>query len=183
MQAAPVMIIATVCDPTTLHGVAGLLARIQVEYDSCVLKILTVQTPRARATSSAQQALLDRCRLAIHKLGVRLEVSYGTGSSDALKKFFSRNSLNAFFHEDVDAGWLRRTLAVACESDRPIAVRRTAQFEKMLGSSLSLVSVENHSLQSLAAGQLPAITLNSVHQSRWLSAVAAVRRCFSGRCD
>ena len=183
MQTAPVMIIATVSDPTTLNGVAGLLARIQVEYDSCVLKILTVQTGRAQATSSAQQALLNRCRLAIHKPNVRLEVSYGTGSSEALKTFFSGNSLNAFFHEDVDAGWLRRTLAAACEANRPIAVRRTAQFEKMLGSSVSLVSVENHSLRSLAAGQLPAITLNSMHQSRWLSAVAAVSRCFSSRCD
>ena len=162
MQIASIMIIATACDPTTLHGVAGLLARIQVEYDSCVLKILTMQTQRTQTTSSAQHDFLNRCRLAIHKPGVRLEVSYGTGSSEALKTFFSDNSLNAFFHEDVDAGWLRQTLAAAYEADRTIAVRRTAQFEKILGSSLPLVSVENHSLRSLAARQLPAITLNLV---------------------
>ena len=160
MQVASVMIIATVCGPTTLHGVVGLLARIQVEYDSCVLKILILQTQRTQTTSLAQHDFLNRCRLATRKPGVRLEVSYGTGSSDALKAFFSDNSLNAFFHEDVDAGWLRQTLAAACEADRPIAVRRTAQFEKMLGSSLPLVSVENHSLRSLATRQLPAITLN-----------------------
>lgn len=160
MQIASIMIIATACDLTTLHGVAGLLARIQVEYDSCVLKILTLQTQRAQTTSSAQHDFLNRCRLAIRKPGVRLEVSYGTGSSDDLKAFFSDNSLNAFFHEDVDAGWLRQTLAAAYEADRPIAVRRTAQFEKILGSSLPLVSVENHSLRSLATRQLPAITLN-----------------------
>ena len=160
MQVASVMIIGTVCDPTTLHGVAGLLARIQVEYDSCVLKILTLQTQRTQTTSSARHDFLNRCRLAIRKPGVRLEVSYGTGSSEALKTFFSGNSLNAFFHEDVDAAWLRQTLAAAYEADCPIAVRRTAQFEKILGSSLPLVSVENHPLRSLATRQLPATTLN-----------------------
>jgi len=160
LQVASVMIIGTVCDPTTLLGVAGLLARIQVEYDSCVLKILSLQTQRTQTTTSAQHDFLNRCRLAIRKPGVRLEVSYGTGSSEALKTFFSGNLLNAFFHEDVDAAWLRQTLAAAYEADRPIAVRRTAQFEKILGSSLPLVSVENHSLRSLANRQLPATTLN-----------------------
>jgi len=154
------MIIGTVCDSTTLLGVAGLLARIQVEYDSCVLKILSLQTQRTQTTTSAQHDFLNRCRLAIRKPGVRLEVSYGTGSSEALKTFFSGNLLNAFFHEDVDAAWLRQTLAAAYEADRPIAVRRTAQFEKILGSSLPLVSVENHSLRSLANRQLSATTLN-----------------------
>jgi len=35
----------------------------------------------------------------------------------------------------------------------------------MLENTLSLVSVDNHSLQSLAASQLPAITLRPNHQN------------------
>lgn len=122
------------------HGIAGLLARVQQEFDSAVVRVACISEGRSSLHGFA--ALAENLRHAVHKPRVWIDVDM-CSKGEALREFFRGNDANLFLHDTQPAAVLRQAIAVASACGRPIAFRAQAFWSEQFDGITPDLFVEN----------------------------------------
>jgi hypothetical protein len=125
-----------------------LVARVQEEFDEAVIALNIPFATFADPDGASARAIAERCRSAITKPGIRLEIDHKYLSNVEVLDFLARNSLNAFFYEAQDGRGVSSTIDSALAVGRPIAVTRSSMFRHVHHVRPSII-VDNQRLTDI----------------------------------
>lgn len=129
-------------------GFEGLVARVQAEFDECVIRMSIPHSSFCDADGAEARRVAARCRSLLYKRGIRLEVSHEFRSTPQVLEFLAGNSLNAFFYESQTGRGISSAVDLALAAGRPIALRRTPMFRHLHQVTPSIF-VEDNSLREI----------------------------------
>jgi SAM-dependent methyltransferase len=109
-------------------GFEALVARVQDEFDQAVIALNIPFSTFADADGTRARAIAERCRRAITKPGIQIEIDHQYFSNAGVLDFLARNSLNAFFYEAQGGRGISSALDAALAVGRPIAVTKSSMF-------------------------------------------------------
>ena len=130
-------------------GFVKLIETVQSEFDEADIEILMPFNDvvdvagRTHALETAQ-----RCRAAVTKPGIRLNISHDFLSREQLLNFLAGNTLNAFFYDVHKRRGISSTIEHALAVDRPLAITRCGMFRHVSSASPS-ICIEDSSLKEI----------------------------------
>ena len=89
-----------------------------------------------------------RCRRAVHKQGIRLEISHDFVSKTELLDFLAGNTLNAFFYDTHKHRGISSTIEHALAVQRPLAITKCGMF-RHVSSTVPSICIEDTSLRQI----------------------------------
>jgi len=129
-------------------GFEGLVARTQLEFSECHIRLNIPYSSFFDAMGQEAKAVADRCRAILWKPGVSLEVTHDYLEPEQLLRFLQGNSMNAFFYEPQCSRGLSSALDWALAAGRPLALRRADMFRHLFGTVPSPF-VEERSMEEI----------------------------------
>lgn len=142
---------------------AGLVARINAEFDDCLIRINMPNSFFNDADGASARAVAERCRKAITKPNIDLVVSHDFMPVDRIIEFLAGNSLNAFFYSDQYGRGISSATDLAIAAGRPIALRRVPMFRHLFDVDPGMF-VEQRSLKEILESGTEAI---SACRAKW----------------
>lgn len=121
---APVF--GSVADEPHAHGIAGLLARVQVEHEAAVVRLLYCGEPGDVAP------LLERLRHAVHRPRVWIDICHVSGPI-SLGDYLAEHDAHFFFHSIPPSAVILQAMLDAAASGKPLGVRRLPFWNDLLG--------------------------------------------------
>lgn len=129
-------------------GFEALVARVQQEFDQAIIRMNIPYAAFGDADGSRARAIAERCRQAITKPGVSLEISHDFLDTPGVLDFLARSSLNAFFYEPQQGRGISSTVDYALAVKRPLALTNCSMFRHVLQAEPG-VCVDNSSLRDI----------------------------------
>jgi hypothetical protein len=109
-------------------GFESLVARVQDEFDEAVIALNIPFATFADPDGVSARAIAERCRRAITKPGIKLEIDHKYLSNAEVLEFLARNSINAFMYTVQGGRGVSSVLDAALAVGRPIAVTNSSMF-------------------------------------------------------
>ena len=130
-------------------GFTRLIAKVQEEYDEADISILMPfnDVVDAQGKSFALRTA-EECRRAVHKPGVRLDISHDFVTKTELLDFLAGNTLNAFFYDTHKHRGISSTIEHALAVQRPLAITRCGMFRHVASATPSIF-IEEASLRQI----------------------------------
>jgi hypothetical protein len=130
-------------------GFERLIARVQEEFDEADI-VIRMPFNDLFDISGRRFALktADRCRAAVHKPGINLEILHDFVSKTELLDFLAGNTLNAFFYDTHKHRGISSTIEHALAVQRPLAITRCGMFRHVWGAVPS-ICIEDTSLRQI----------------------------------
>lgn len=137
---------------TPTKGFDRLCAMVNAEFDRARIRInMPVHDDPSLLPDTMMKAVVDKCRAAITKPGVELEITHHFWSNADIVKFLGENTINAFLYEDSPSTGISSCVDFALASGRPFALTRTSMFRNLFHLNPS-VFIEDRKLADIAAG-------------------------------
>ena len=129
-------------------GFEALVARAQLEFAECHIRLNIPFSSFFDAEGHEARAVADRCRSLLWRPGVSLDITHDYLEQDQLLGFLQGNSMNAFFYEPQCSRGLSSALDWALAAGRPLALRKADMFRHLFGTVPSPF-VEDRSMKEI----------------------------------
>lgn len=129
-------------------GFEALVARAQLEFAECHIRLNIPFSSFFDAEGHEARAVAVRCRSLLWKPGVSLNITHDYMEQDQLLGFLQGNSINAFFYEPQCSRGLSSALDWALAAGRPLALRKADMFRHLFGTVPSPF-VEDRSMKEI----------------------------------
>jgi len=132
-------------------GFAGLINRVQEEFDEAIIRLNIPASDIGRETPeiiNKKDAILFDL---VKKKGVQLKITHDFLETNELFDFLAQNSLNAFLYQQQDnsqLGGIASSLDVALSARRPMAISKCSMFRHVLKYNLP-ITVPEYSLKEI----------------------------------
>lgn len=137
---------------TPEKGFERLCALVDKELDRARIRInIPAHDSQALVPQSQIDAIVESCRAAITKPGIELDITHDFLDDEALMRFLSENTINAFLYTAGRGRGISSVVDHALASGRPLAVSGSPMFRNVLALNPS-ISVEERTLSAIAAG-------------------------------
>jgi hypothetical protein len=113
-------------DEPHANGIAGLLARVQVEHEAAVVRVLYSGPPEDVAP------LLERLRHAVHRPRVWVDVCH-VSNPGSLGNYLAEHDAHFFFHSIPPSAAVLQAMVAAAASGKPLGVRHLPFWNDLLG--------------------------------------------------
>jgi SAM-dependent methyltransferase len=135
-------------------GFDRLCALVNSEFDRAKIRInIPVHDDPKIIPEFMLRAVIDKCRAAIDKPGIELEITHHFLNNSEIVAFLASNTINAFLYEDSPSTGISSCADFALASGRPFALTRTSMFRHFFHLNPS-VFIEERKLADIAAGDM-----------------------------
>lgn len=136
-------------------GFKKIVDQVQSEYDSALIRL---HIPFAAFGDAQGHQALDRaneCRNAIHKSGIKLEVTHDFRSPEEIFTFLKQNDINIFLYDEMYGRGLSSTAEFSLAARKPLMVTRTTMFRHLLNASPTIFYGETTIQNVINNGTIP----------------------------
>ena len=116
---------------TAGKGFERLIIAVQEEFDEAIIRL---HVPSGDFAPANVKNLVGHWQQLIVKDGVKLVITHEFLERSQLLDFLAKNTLNAFFYEELDGRGIASTIENALAVRRPLAVTRSGMFRHILSS-------------------------------------------------
>lgn len=139
-------------------GFERLIHQVQEEYDAAVIR-LHLPFNDIVDPQGAKHALAtaERCRSAVYKPGIGLEIRHHFMGKQDLLDFLGANTVNAFLYDVHKVRGISSVIEYALAVERPLAISKCGMFRHIVKATPSICIEESSLRQIIANGIAPLV--------------------------
>jgi SAM-dependent methyltransferase len=142
-------------------GFAALIARVQEEFDTAVVRLHIPFAAFGDAAGEGARAIAAECARAVSKPGIRLAITHEFLPQEAMLDFLAGNSLNAFFYDEHKGRGIASVVDHALAVQRPLALTRSSMFRHVTSAVTGVCVEEQRLADIMARGLSPLMRLRA----------------------
>ena len=150
-------------------GFERLCAMVNDQFEDARIRInLPLHDQDTMVPRERLEAIVRGCRQQVTKRSVRLDISHDFLDDEALLRFLSENTINAFLYDDVVGRGIASCTDYALACGRPIAISHSSMFRHLHGVNPSICA-EDRPLRAIASSGTEPL---AHHRSAYLPAAS-----------